>query len=186
MLLFEAFWYFTPTASAPLSPWLLLPTPLHCTRALSCVPSRDFWQLSTWQGEKESAESPISASRGCVGLLAKRISRGTWEGAGTACWWHWKLQHCKCPSCPGGSREAAALPSHGTPWNAKVSLPFLSTLSQALWCYLLQPITLLILLPLSPLTRCTAHLANKQRGKLRQHWVAMGWACSREGSQSVL
>lgn len=72
VLQFGAAWHFTPMASAFLSPWLLLPIPPHCMRALSSATSRDFWQLSTWQGEKGSTDSPISASQGCAGLFAKK------------------------------------------------------------------------------------------------------------------
>lgn len=125
VLLFGALWHFTPTASAFLSPWLLLPIPPHCMRALSSATSRDFWQLSTWQGEKESTDSPISASQGCAGLFAKKgqqrdVGRGwhcmlvalktaalqmpfkLWGGAGgqlhSLHMGHYEMQRSPCPS----------------------------------------------------------------------------------------
>lgn len=80
MLLFEAFWYFTPTASAPLSPWLLLPIPLHCTRALSCVPSRDFWQLSVAGRERKCREPHICIPGLCWVVSKKDQHRDVGRG----------------------------------------------------------------------------------------------------------
>lgn len=94
MLLFFAF---NPRSLSTFPPWLLAgPAFLSpycswtcCTRALSSATSRDFWQPSTRQREKEVGGkkspgiAPYLRPQPLAGLVSRRVHGGPWEGTGT-------------------------------------------------------------------------------------------------------